>query len=287
MVYLILCIFSSSVILLLFKYIERKGVDAFQTIVVNYLVACVLGVFISIGSNYKLSSFDISSLPYALFIGFLFIIVFFQIAQSTKHAGVSTTTVATKMSVVIPVVFSILRYNETLNYVKIAGIGVALIALFLTVHKKSKSKLSRKAWLYPVIIFFGTGIVDTSIKFSQSEHIPPGGLGTFNTVVFGTSFLIGAAIFLISWKNQIIKFKPSVLIYGSLLGFANFGSLFFLISALNKSGLNSSIVFPLNHIGVVVVSVISAILIFKEKVSYTNLLGVIIAIFAVILLVGN
>ncbi len=83
------------------------------------------------------------------------------------------------------------------------------------------------------------------------------------------------------------KFKPSVLLYGSLLGFANFGSLYFLISALNRSGLDSSIVFPLNHIGVVVVSVISAIIIFKEKVSVINLVGVLIAIFAVILLVGN
>ena len=128
--------------------------------------------------------------------------------------------------------------------------------------------------------------MDTFIKYSQAEHIPVNSIGLFNTFVFGTSFLIGFLVFILKWKTQIRKFESRVLLYGALLGFANFGSLFFLISALNRSGLDSSIVFPLNNVGVVVLSVVSAILLFKEKVSAINFVGVIIAIFAVLLLVS-
>ena len=286
MVYLILSIFSSSIILLLFKHLDIKGIDVFQTIVFNYLIAGILGLIISYAGSNDHASFQISGLPYALFIGLLFIVVFFLIARSTRHAGVSTTTVATKMSVVIPVLFSILRYNETLDWIKITGICIALLALFLTVHKKSGHKVTIQSWLYPIIIFFGTGIVDTFIKYSQAEHIPVNSVGLFNAIVFGTSFLLGSLIFIFSWKAQIKKFEIRVLFYGALLGFANFGSLFFLISALNNSGLDSSVVFPLNNIGVVVLSVLSAIVLFKEKLSTINFAGVIIAIFAVLLLVG-
>ena len=105
-------------------------------------------------------------------------------------------------------------------------------------------------------------------------------------MVFGTSFLIGLLVVLASLKKQIRHFKPAVLIYGTILGMANFGSLFFLISALNHSGLESSVVFPLNNIGVVILSVSLAIIIFQEKISRMRLAGILISVLAIILLIG-
>ena len=233
MIYLFLCIISSTIILLLFKYLERHNIDVFQTIVVNYLTAAFLGIITSQFFNSGKFDFDTETIPFAFVIGLLFIVVFFLIARSTKYAGVSTTSVATKMSVVIPVIFSILRYNESLDIKKAGGILIALTALYLTVKKNGNTKHGVNSWLFPILIFFGTGIIDTTIKFSQAEHIKIGGIGAFNTVVFSVSFVIGLIIFLLSFKKQIKKFKPDVIFAGIVLGIANFGSLFFLISALN------------------------------------------------------
>ena len=285
MIYLFLCILSSTFILLLFKYMDRRGIDGFQAIVVNYLAATVLGYFTTGPAGFRSQEPDQPALFLALIIGTIFIIVFFLIARSTSHAGVSTTSVATKMSVIIPVLFSILRYQEGLDWKKILGVIIALIALFLTIYKKEANRRDPKSWILPVTIFFGTGIVDSIIKFSQAEHIAVDDVAYFNTIVFATSFIIGLTVFLLSFKKQVRKFKPAVLWAGSLLGFANFGALYFLISALNSSGINSSVLFPLNNIGVVVFSVIFAVILFREKISAINLAGILAAVAAVILLI--
>jgi drug/metabolite transporter (DMT)-like permease len=284
MIYLFLCIFSSSFILLLFKYIDKKGIDPFQAIVVNYLAASIMGVFLIRQENFSPAEISLDVLLISLIVGTLFILVFFLIARSTKFAGVSTTSVATKMSVVIPILFSIVRYGEVADARKITGIMIALAALFLTVYRKEPGKRDPRGFIFPVLIFFGTGIVDTTIKYSQAEHIDSIGIARFNTYVFLTSLVIGLAIAAFSYKKQISKFKPAVLLSGTLLGFANFGSLYFIISALNKSGLDSSVVFPINNIGVVLVSVIFAIILFREKLSILNMAGILTAVAAVIIL---
>lgn len=282
--YLIACIFSSSFILLLFKYLDKKGIDPFQAIVVNYFAASLLGLILLKGETASQGHFSISIFILSLVIGTLFILVFFLIARSTKFAGVSTTSVATKMSVVIPILFSIIRYDEDAGLRKIAGIIIALTALYLTVYKKENGKRDPRSFILPVLIFFGTGIVDTTIKYGQAEHISPGNIASFNTLVFGISLIIGLFISAFTWKKQKAKFRPAVLLSGTLLGIANFASLYFIISALNKSGLDSSVVFPLNNIGVVIVSVIFAVILFREKISLINLAGIITAVAAVLLL---
>lgn len=286
MVYLILCIASSSLILLLFKHMEKRNIDSFQAIVINYLAAVLLGLITSGRDAPGIIPAETGSLLLGLVVGIIFIVVFFLIALSTKHAGVSVTTVATKMSVVIPVVFSIFRYNEILDWSKITGIIIALIALFLTTYNYEKNAVNYKAIIFPLTIFLGTGIVDSLIKYSQAEHIPVDQVAVFNTMVFGTSFLIGLFVSMLSLRKQIKKFKPAVLAYGTILGLANFGSLYFLISALNHSGIQSSVLFPLNNIGVVILSVSLAVIIFNEKLSRMRLAGIIVSLLAIILLIG-
>ena len=98
MIYLFLCIISSTIILLLFKYLDNKGIDSFQTIVVNYLVAVILGLVVFGRTMRDVSEVQQTGLPFAFLVGVLFIVVFFLIARSTRYAGVAATSVATKMN---------------------------------------------------------------------------------------------------------------------------------------------------------------------------------------------
>jgi hypothetical protein len=106
MISLLLSIVSSTIILIIFKIIERQKVDIFPPIVVNYIAASALGFTI----NRTSSSVSIETVtPWILIsivIGIMLIGNFYLIGNSTQKAGIGITTVAAKMSFVLPVLYS-------------------------------------------------------------------------------------------------------------------------------------------------------------------------------------
>jgi EamA domain-containing membrane protein RarD len=68
----------------------------------------------------------------------------------------------------------------------------------------------------------------------------------------------------------------------------NFGSIFFLVRALNYSsaagkGMDSSVIFGANNISIVALSVLVGLLIFKEKLKFVNWIGVVLSALALLL----
>ena len=151
MIYLLLSILASTVIFIIFKLFEKFQINIFQAIVVNYCIAFTTGIL-----SYN-GTITISQLPnldwfyYTLILGALFIIVFNLMAITTQKSGLSVVSVATKMSVVVPVLFGLLYYNESLGTVKLIGIAIALIAVYLTSNKsKQEISVNRKSIVLPI-----------------------------------------------------------------------------------------------------------------------------------------
>ncbi len=68
------------------------------------------------------------------------------------------------------------------------------------------------------------------------------------------------------------------------LGLVNFGSIYFLVQALKVTGMDSSVFFPLNNIGIVVLSTALSVLIFKESLSKVNIAGILLSVVALVVL---
>jgi drug/metabolite transporter (DMT)-like permease len=287
MIYILLSILSSTCIFIFFKGIEQKKEFTFHYIIVNYLTASLLGYFLSGSWNRIPSVYTQIWFLLSVVIGILFIIMFFLIGMSTQKAGLSVTTVASKMSVVLPILFSIIYFtNDKLNIQKLAGIIIALAALFLTVWKKPEKNNAATFSLLPVILFVGLGMGDSLVKYAQQQLVIPEDTAFFTAFLFSVSFLTG--LLTGSFKKNFFKrFKnPSVFMLGVFLGLVNFGSVFFLIKALNHSGLDSSVVFGINNIGIVVLSVLMALLFFKEKLNIFNRIGISLSLVAIWILTG-
>ncbi len=103
--FLLLCILSSTGIFIVFKTIDRYGIPSFPVIVINYLLATLLGFLINPDHSRITDIREMEWLPASMIIGILFILMFFLVAYSTKTAGISVTTVASKMSVFFPSCF--------------------------------------------------------------------------------------------------------------------------------------------------------------------------------------
>ena len=281
MVFLILSILSSASIYVIFKLIGRFKVHTFSAIVINYIAACIAGFFLSKSNPFTLSIFQEKWFPIALLIGIMFIIMFYVIGKSTQKAGVAVTTVAVKMSVIFPIVFSIwYDAEDKLTLLKLIGITLAIASVILTVYQKSSTKMDWRAILLPAFIFIGMGIVDSFVKYSQSEYITNDLTPIFSTLVFSSALTAG--ILILPFNREAIKslLSSKTILLGIILGLVNFGSMYFLILALNHIDISTgkqamgSVVFGINNIGIVALCVIVGFLAFNERPSRINWIGI-------------
>ncbi|MBC8343354.1 MAG: EamA/RhaT family transporter [Bacteroidetes bacterium] len=284
MAFLVLCIISSTAINLIFKSVTRFNANTFHVIVINYFIAALLGVAIAGSSFIHLISDPKPWMLLSVIIGALFIAMFHLMSLSVQKAGINPTTIAGRLSVIIPMLFSIIFYHEIIDHIKVWGIVMALISVILSVYKKREHVSDKQSLFLPLIIFLGAGLIDSLVKFSQDAYLNDELLPTFSALLFFVSLVIGVFVLLVQKKSfRSIVIKKNLL-FGTALGFCNFGSIFFFVKALGNSGLNSSSVFGINHIGIVVLSVFFALILFKEKVNKINWIGIVLAICAIILL---
>ncbi|MFM7106061.1 MAG: EamA/RhaT family transporter, partial [Flavobacteriales bacterium] len=71
---------------------------------------------------------------------------------------------------------------------------------------------------------------------------------------------------------------------GIMLGVVNYGSIYFLVIAYNSGVMEKSTLLPLNNLGVVIVSALGAVIIFTEKLSRPNWMGLALSLLALALL---
>ncbi|MCG8564518.1 MAG: hypothetical protein MI747_05485 [Desulfobacterales bacterium] len=281
MIHLALSIACSTAILFLFKLMEARRIPLLYPIIINYAVAAGLGFALAPKAFAPGTLIHSPWLPAAMGTGALFIAMFFLMGQCTQRAGIAVTTIAGKMSVVLPMLFSALYYTEPMGPLKLTGIGLALAALALVIVQKPHDRGKTTPFL-PLVLFAGLGGLDSLLKLVQEELLPGRNPAGFTGVSFFFALATGLFICLGQKRSPAPFIRPRVGATGILLGLVNFGSVYFLIQALANCPLDSSIVFAVNSIGVVCASIFLAALGFGESLSRTRWAGVGMALAAII-----
>ena len=283
MIFLVLSILSSTAIAIIFKILDKRKIKLFPVIVLNYFTATLCGIILN-KSDFNVTEIIHSNWIFSgLLIGVLLIAGFYLIGYATQKIGIAVTTISNKMSVIIPILFSILFFAEAISSIKIIGIFLSLIAIAFSSFQKKKVKIDYKFIYLPILLFVVLGLIELLVKFSQSnlseETIP-----IFTIITFGIAGITGIIISFFNKTKLSDFFNLKIIFFGILLGATNFASMYFLIFSLNRSGLDSSVVFGINHIGIISLSILFAFFIFKEKLKLINWLGILLAIIAIMLI---
>ncbi len=284
MIPLILSILSSSVLLIIFKYFAKFKVNNFQAITVNYAVAAGLGFFLS-PISYPVQ--QLLTKPWtlsAIVIGCVFIGMFYLMALSSQKVGVAISSVANKMSLVIPVIAGVVLYSESLAGLKLFGVVLALTAVILVTFPKNKVEIERKYLFLPIIIFLGSGFLDTFFKYVQANQLGEQEIGIFSSSLFLISALVGLIVMVIRRLITGSTLEVKSIVAGFALGIPNYFSIHFLLNALNLPNLESTVVFPVNNTGIVLLSTLLAIILFSEKLTKVNWAGILLAVISIALI---
>lgn len=282
MLLLITAVLFYTMIFISFKLIEKFKIGNFESILWNYLIASLTG-FIVFKVDFS-SIFSAQWLPIALIIGIIFFVVFHLFALCTQKISITMTAMSSKMSVIIPVIVSIIVFKEELGSIKIIGILLTLISLFFILKSDKSNPINTKYLFVPILIFSLTGISDSLFKIAQTTYQINSGIGSaqFVSTIFGVSFIVSLISIPFFKKNPKDLFIPKNIIGGTILGLINFFAVFFFTySMINYSG---SYFFPIFNSGVVAISAIFGFLFFKEKISKINIFGLILALAAIVLM---
>jgi drug/metabolite transporter (DMT)-like permease len=209
---------------------------------------------------------------------------------TVEKVSVSVATVANKMSLIIPVVISLIYLRkgpDNFSHLNYTGIFFALIAIILTSYRKAEQKNENRKYLFfllPFSIFFLGGLIDTLINYTNYAFLQGKHPFLFPLVMFTIAAATGIiilAIKLIS-KREIPRLKDVA--GGFALGIPNYFSLYFLLRTLSDFKNDGAVVFPVVNIGIIVVASLAAVLIFKEKLSGLNLIGICLSAVSIILI---
>ena len=285
MIFLIASIIVSTLFGISFKVISLKNINSFQAIIINYIVAGSLGFITTKSDVTPLTIFNQSWIWVAVGLGIVFIGSLFVLSETTSKYGISVAQVANRMSVVVPITIAILYYGDNLTIFKVIGIILAIAAVYLVSHKESVSKASQKFWwLFPLIIFICSGIIDSSINYAQRNLLNETDFDAFLSTIFSTAFIFGAIVLLYQLVVKKETFETRAIPAGIILGIINFGTMYCIIMALNSKILEASSLFPINNLSILTLSTIISVFVYKEKLSRKNWIGIALSLVAIIIL---
>ena len=276
---LIIAVLCSVAVSVLLKVARKRNIVIQQAIAFNYIVALSLSWFL-LKPDFKGLEFtdfiaQSENTPIFLALGILLPSVFIIMSKAVEFAGIVRSDAAQRLSLFLPILAAFLIFHETLSQSKVVGIVLAFVGLFCLLSKPNQqSAVDFRGVLGLVGVWFGYGIID--ILFKQ---VAKSG-GAFPTTLF-IAFSLAACIMFIYLLFKRTQWNVASVVGGIILGVLNFFNILFYIKAHQSFGSNPTLVFAGMNIGVICLGTITGALIFKEKISKVNWLGIVFSLCAI------
>lgn len=286
MIFLLLAILCSAALPLLFRAFDDWRVNLFWAIPANYFACIVVGAIFAPTSPHASELLSRPWLVLAILQGLVLAVNFYLLAYTAQRAGVSVAVLASRLSVAIPAILAFVLYGDSFNAVKIVGLATALSSLYLCTATGQDFGVTH-VWLrrvLPILVFVMFGCHFTLLKFAQAYYLDSSSNHLYVTASFLFAFVTSVMVGLVKIRAGKIVIRAGDLIAGGALGLINYGAIYFLVKVLSLEGWQSSQLFPIYSVGVVTVSSLLAMILFKERLSRLKTFGLVIGLVAVALL---
>jgi multidrug transporter EmrE-like cation transporter len=278
MIFLVLQIAFMSSFALQIKYHQESGRDLLSVGAINYFFAALAaGVWVIHKGEFGISN---ATWITGALCGVAYVISYLFLMRTVKSSGLSVTWSVVRLSVLIPVLFSIFYWKEQPSVYQIGGIISVCVSLPLLSIKPGNSGNNRiLSRISPMItaLFFTTGGSGLTAK-AFSEFSPAEQRQMYLLFLFGTTAVM--SIFLLAIRRLLPR--VSDIPFGIALGASNLLAGHFLLLSLNR--LPGMLVFPVSGSVGIVLTTLAGVAIWREKLRGFTILGIIAAAIAVILI---
>jgi len=290
MLFLLLTVLFTTLVFIVFKLFDKKGIQLFPAIVVNYVTAFTLGVLfipntsLAIESALQLPTWFVGGSV----LGIFFISVFYLMGISSQRIGISVTTIASKMSLVFAMaLFIILRPTEKLTLMKVVAMIFAVAGVVLSSLKEHGTAFNWRQLGWPLLILSGSTVVDFGIAYFSSEPTNESEVALFSCLSFATAAIIGVSVLSIMAMTKGVVIRAKDIIGGVVLGIVNYSSIYTMVLTFKSQILPESSMLPIINLCVIILGSIVAVVFFREKLTGLNILGIALASVAILLLISG
>lgn len=264
----------------LLKLARRHDIDVRQSFAANYAIAAILcWLTLSPQPVQALSTPGAWMLLAPLAV--LMPSVFMAMAQSVRHAGIVRSDAAQRLALFIPLLAAFALFGEPLTGHKLMGIALAFGALACLLRRPRNEATdpdaTRGAWLWPVAVMVGYGVID--VLYKQMARAGSAFPGTMLVV-----FILAGLVTTLYLVARRVRWQWRSLGAGVILGLFNFGNIITYIKAHQSLPGNPALVFASMNMGVITVGALVGALVFRERLSPLNLAGLVLAIGAIVVM---
>lgn len=269
MLFLILSIIASALIGNLLVLFQRDSQSNIYLIFLgNYVTASIFSLANTSGSIGALSSFD---RILGCIAGLLFLGNFLIYRKNIEVNGLSLSVGIMRISLIIPTMLAIAVFGEHIGVVNYIGIGVIIIAFAAVTETRSLHSL-----LWIGLLFVITGCTDATLKLFDE-------LGNGPREWFVFLIFISAGVWnLLVIALRRIRFQWRSFGYGLVLGIPNQLTTRFFLSSLDA--VPAAIAYPLMASGVVVITIITDIAIWRHRFNHRQRMAMALIIGGIALL---
>lgn len=203
-----------------------------------------------------------------------------------KEGPVGKTCIIFNFAAFIPLAAGVVFFNEALNINKILAL-ICMAVAFILIPRNGKEPINRKWLLLAAGAMVSNGMANVILLFVGKTPA----LNSNKDLYFTFIFLFASAISLCIYA-VLHKIKPTAAI-GKMLGTPKFlygaAAIGVLICVYNYctplvlSGVDSTVFYPVTNLGVMVISALAGIVLFKEKISLKSGIGIVIALISILL----
>lgn len=258
----------------------------------NMITSIVAAITIfAMSGNLKASSFTVIL---AIVFGLTTAIQRVTHLQALEMGPFSYTSVIVSLSMLIPTLSGAVIWGEQIYAIQIVGIVLMVGCLILSVDFKDEEKKSSLKWLFFCLLaFIGCGAIGVMQKWHQNTAYKAE-LNQFLVIAFITSAIFSGISTVIAKKSEkgqpietaapqkkkLLTATPIIImiVCGICIGVNNVLNLFL------SGAMDSAVFFPIVNGGGLILTTLSALILFREKLSKRRWIGILLGIIAVILL---
>jgi len=278
MIFLVSHIIFASLFALQVKHYQSSGRDMLAVGAINYIVAAIAaGVWV----GYK-GEFGISNATWIIGIlcGIAYFVSYFFIINAVKSSGISITWSVVRLSVIVPVLFSIFYWKEQPNAFQIGGIMsvcVSLPLLSIRTDNGSNNRINHSVSFIIIALFLVGGGVGLAAK-AFNEFSPPEQRQMYLLFLFGTAAIVSTSVAIV----RKASFELKDVSFGIILGVCNLLAGNSLLLALAR--LPGMLVFPVAGSMSIILTTLAGVTFWRERLQKLTILGIAAAVIAVVLI---
>ena len=276
--FLVLAVIFSSGVAITMKIANAKKLRLGQFLAVNYIV-CLLAL-LTWGAWQPPGQSSIFIWSLGIFIGVMYVISLWLFNRSISASGLALSTTLMRLSSALPTLGSLVFFAEHTNLYQMLGLILAFACLPLASKEPMRfSRTGKEAWkgmFWGMLLFAVYGLTDFTFKI-QAELEPLANPSGFMAIIFGTALLL-------TFSRLFKGNRPSkaCLFWGVFLGTSNVLATYFWIRTLTH--LPGSVAYPTLGLGVIGITTLASLLIWREKLRPANVAFLVLASVAVFLI---